>query len=89
MSVTPIDALARRLARLLPPAGAREVGEDLLANHPRRLACRACATSIWSPAEEFDVQRAVLLRTREMVEALEKRVGELEAPFGQREKPPN
>jgi BMFP domain-containing protein YqiC len=29
--------------------------------------------------EEFDVQRCVLLRTREKVEALESRVNELEA----------
>ena len=88
MSVTPIDALARRLARLLPPAGAREAGEDLLANI--RGALRAGLRDLdLVTREEFDVQRAVLLRTREMVEALEKRVGELEATLGQREKPPN
>ena len=32
--------------------------------------------------EEFDVQRAVLLRTREKLEALEKAVAELEARGG-------
>lgn len=32
--------------------------------------------------EEFDAQQAVLLRTREKVEALEKRVAELEQKLG-------
>ena len=34
--------------------------------------------------EDFDVQRCVLLRTREKVEALESRVNELEALIGAR-----
>ena len=34
--------------------------------------------------DEFDVQRCVLLRTREMVESLEGRVAELEAMLGSR-----
>lgn len=45
---------------------------------------RAAVTSVLSrldlvTREEFDAQQAVLLRTREKVEALERRVAELEA----------
>ncbi|MBK1874033.1 MULTISPECIES: accessory factor UbiK family protein [unclassified Marinobacter] len=44
---------------------------------------RAAVTSVLSRLElvtrdEFDAQQAVLMKTREMVEALEKRVAELE-----------
>jgi BMFP domain-containing protein YqiC len=76
-SVTAIDDLARRLAELVP-AGAREAREDLAANF--RDALRAGLRKLdLVTREEFDVQRCVLLRTREKVEALEVRVDELEA----------
>ncbi len=72
-----IDQLAHRLATLVPPwlAQAREDMEanfrDVLAHGLRRLDLVT--------REEFDAQRAVLSRTRELVAQLEARVAELEA----------
>jgi len=75
-STPAIDDLARRLADLVP-SGAREAREDLAANF--RDALRAGLRKLdLVTREEFDVQRCVLLRTREKVEALEARLGELE-----------
>lgn len=76
-SVTAIDDLARRLAELVP-AGAREAREDLAANFRDALRVGLRKLDLVT-REEFDVQRSVLLRTREKVEALEVRVDELEA----------
>ena len=79
-NATAIDDLARRLAELMP-AGAREARDDLTANF--RDALRAGLRKLdLVTREEFDVQRAVLLRTREKVQALEARVDELEAKLG-------
>lgn len=76
INVTAIDDLARRLAELVPP-GAREVGEDLRANF--RDALRAGLRNLdLVTREEFDVQRGVLVRTREKVESLESQVAALE-----------
>ena len=75
-NATAIDDLARRLADLVPP-GAREARDDLAANF--RDALRAGLRKLdLVTREEFDVQRSVLLRTREKIEALEARVDELE-----------
>ena len=75
-NATAIDDLARRLADLVP-SGAREARDDLAANF--RDALRAGLRKLdLVTREEFDVQRGVLLRTREKVEALEARVDELE-----------
>jgi ubiquinone biosynthesis accessory factor UbiK len=75
-----IDDLARRLAELVPP-GAREAHQDLAANF--RDALRAGLRRLdLVTREEFDVQRGVLLRTREKVEALEVRVAELDGLLG-------
>lgn len=79
-NATAIDDLARRLADLVPP-GARAAREDLAANF--RDALRAGLRKLdLVTREEFDVQRGVLLRTREKVEALEARVDELEGKPG-------
>ena len=79
-STAAIDDLARRLADLVPP-GARAAHEDLAANF--RDALRAGLRRLdLVTREEFDVQRSVLLRTREKVEALEARVNELEGRLG-------
>lgn len=77
IDIRSIDELARRLAELVPP-GAREVRDELAANF--RDALRAGLRKLdLVTREEFDIQRAVLLRTREEVEMLERRVTELEA----------
>lgn len=77
ISATPIDALARRLARIIPAAGGREAGEDLLANIRGALRTGLRDLDLVT-RDEFDVQCCVLLRTREMVEVLEHRIAELE-----------
>ena len=79
-NTTAIDDLARSLADLVPP-GAREARDDLATNF--REALRAGLRKLdLVTREEFDVQRSVLLRTREKVEALEARVDELEGKSG-------
>ena len=79
-STAAIDDLARRLADLVPP-GARAARDDLAANF--RDALRAGLRKLdLVTRDEFDVQRGVLLRTREKAEALEARLDELEARFG-------
>jgi BMFP domain-containing protein YqiC len=77
INVTAIDELARRLAELVPP-GARDARDELAANF--RDALRAGLRRLdLVTREEFDVQRGVLLRTREKIEALEAQVAALEA----------
>lgn len=76
INVTVIDELAKRLADLVPP-GAREARAELAESF--RDALRAGLRRLdLVTREEFDVQRSVLVRTRERVEALEARVLELE-----------
>ena len=71
-----IDALARRLSELVPP-GLRESREELQATF--KSALQAGLTKLDLVArEEFEVQRAVLLRTREKLDALEQAVATLE-----------
>jgi BMFP domain-containing protein YqiC len=76
INITAIDELARRLAELVPP-GARDARDELAANF--RDALRAGLRRLdLVTREEFDVQRGVLLRTREKIEALEAQVAALE-----------
>ena len=71
-----IDALARRLSELVPP-GLRESREELQATF--KSALQAGLTKLDRVTrEEFEVQRAVLLRTREKLDALEQAVATLE-----------
>ena len=72
-----LDDLARRLSDLVPP-GLRESGEELQASF-RAVLRSGLARLDLVTREEFEVQRAVLLRTREKLEALERTVAELEA----------
>ena len=72
-----IDDLARRLSERVPP-GLRESGEELQASF-RAVLRSGLARLDLVTREEFDVQRAVLLRTREKLDALEGTVAELEA----------
>jgi len=80
INLTAIDELAKRLAELVPP-GAREAHEELRANFRDALRAGLRRMDLVT-REEFDVQRAVLLRTREKIEALEARLGELDAQLG-------
>ena len=72
-----IDDIARRLSERVPP-GLRASGEELQASFRAVLRTGLARLDLVS-REEFDVQRAVLLRTREKLDALEGTVAELEA----------
>ena len=70
-----LDELARRLSSLVPP-GLREGREELQQNFKSVLQAGLGKLDLVT-REEFDVQRAVLLRTREKLDALEQRLAEL------------
>ena len=76
-----LDDLARRLSALVPP-GLRE-GRDELQQNFKSVLQSGLARLDLVTREEFDVQRAVLLRTREKLEALQRIVAGLEAQLGQ------
>ena len=71
-----LDDLARRLAAAMPP-GLHELQDDLEKNL-RAVLESALGRLELVGREEFEVQRAVLARTREKLEALEQRVEALE-----------
>jgi BMFP domain-containing protein YqiC len=83
-----LDDLAHRLSELLPP-GLEDARTDVEKNF------RAVLHSGFSKLdlvtrEEFDVQRAVLLRTREKLALLERVLGDLEARLdAQANQPPH
>ena len=70
-----LDELARRLSTLVPP-GLRESREELQQNFKSVLQAGLGKLDLVT-REEFDVQRAVLARTREKLEALERQLAEL------------
>ena len=70
------DDLARRIQANLPP-GLDGVREDVTRNI-RAVIAAGIARMDLVDREEFDVQSAVLARTREKIEALEARVRQLE-----------
>jgi BMFP domain-containing protein YqiC len=72
-----LDELARRLSDLVPP-GLSEARADLEKNFRAALQSGLGRLDLVT-REEFDVQRAVLLRTREKLEGLETVLAELEA----------
>ena len=71
-----LDELARKLADSVP-GNIKSVGEDLERNFKSMLQS-ALARMDLVTREEFDVQLAVLARTREKLEALEARLAALE-----------
>jgi Uncharacterized protein conserved in bacteria len=82
-----IDELARRLSSLVPP-GLREGREELQQNFKSVLQSGLGRLDLVT-REEFDVQRAVLLRTRAQLEELQRTVAELEAQLGKSQAPGN
>ncbi|WAC62725.1 accessory factor UbiK family protein [Pseudoxanthomonas sp. SL93] len=72
-----IDDLARRLSQMVPP-GLRESQEELQQTFKSALQAGLSKLDLVT-REEFDVQQAVLLRTREKLEGLERTVAALEA----------
>jgi BMFP domain-containing protein YqiC len=79
-TVHSIDDLARRLAALVPP-GLEQAGKDLTATFRGTLQSGLRELDLIT-REEFDVQRCVLLRTREKIEELEQQVFALERVLG-------
>ncbi len=73
-----IEEVVQSISKALPP-GLVQMQEDAEKNI--RSALTATFTKLdLVTREEFDVQGQVLLRTREKLEALERRVAELENP---------
>jgi ubiquinone biosynthesis accessory factor UbiK len=77
LDIRAIDELAQRLASLVP-AGFAAANEDLGRTFKATLQAGLARLDLVS-REEFDVQRLVLQRTREKLEALEKQLAALEA----------
>ena len=77
-----IDELARRLGDLVPPGlrghSSEQMREELQQAFKGALQSGLARLDLVT-REEFDVQRAVLLRTREKLDALERAVAALEA----------
>ena len=71
-----LDALARQLADSVP-GNLKSIGEDVERNF-KSLTQSALSKMDLVTREEFDVQTAVLTRTREKLESLESRLAELE-----------
>jgi BMFP domain-containing protein YqiC len=80
VNVHTIDELAQRLAALVPP-GLKEARDDLTANFRSALQSGLRELDLVT-REEFDVQRCVLLRTREKIEELEQQVANIERAIG-------
>jgi BMFP domain-containing protein YqiC len=77
LDIRAIDELAQRLAALVPPDLAA-ANDDLSKTFKAALQAGLSRLDLVS-REEFDVQRLVLLRTREKVEVLERQIAALEA----------
>ena len=75
-----LDDLARRLSALVPP-GLRESQEELQQTFKSALQAGLSKLDLVT-REEFEVQRAVLLRTREKLEELQRTVAQLEEQLG-------
>jgi len=73
---TQIDDLAKKLAGFLPPS-LKNLQDDIEKNMRGGLESGLRKMNVVT-REEFDIQTAVLLRTREKLEALEKIVADLE-----------
>ena len=80
-----IDDLARRLSSMVPPGlrgnTSQELRDELQQNFKSVLQTGLSKLDLVT-REEFEVQRAVLLRTREKVEELQRAVTELEVQLG-------
>ena len=76
MTDNSIEDLARKLAESVPE-GLRSMGKELEENF-RSVLRNGLGKLDLVTREEFEVQEAVLARTREKLEALEKRLEEIE-----------
>jgi hypothetical protein len=74
LNTKPFDELAARIGQAIASSPAKDVEKNVKAMLSSGLARLDVV-----PRAEFDVQAQVLLKTREKVEALERRLAELEA----------
>ena len=86
IDLSQIDDLARRLSGLVPPA-LREGREEMQDNFKSALQAGLARLDLVT-REEFDVQRAVLARTRTQLDELRALVEQLEAQLATRHTPP-
>ena len=70
----PLDELAARIGQVFENSPAKDIEKNI-----KTLLTNGLARLDVVPRAEFDVQAQVLLRTREKLEALERRLAELEA----------
>jgi BMFP domain-containing protein YqiC len=75
-----IDELTKRITGSIPP-GLQLLQEDLRKNVRTALEAGLSHLDLVT-REEFDIQAAVLTRTREKLEQLERKLNELESPEG-------
>ncbi len=73
MKTSMLEKLASQISQLLP----EQAGKDMKNNVQQLLARQLNKLDLVS-RDEFEAQQAVLLRTREKLEALEKQLAELE-----------
>ena len=85
INVQSIDELAQRLAALVPP-NLEQARQDVAGTFRSALQSGLRQLDLVT-REEFDVQRCVLLRTREKIEELEGQVANLERAIGASSKP--
>ena len=83
IDLSQIDDLARRLSGLVPPA-LREGREEMQDNFKAALQAGLAKLDLVT-REEFDVQRAVLARTRSQLDELRALVEQLEAQLAERD----
>lgn len=83
IDLSQIDDLARRLSGLVPPA-LREGREEMQDNFKAALQSGLAKLDLVT-REEFDVQRAVLVRTRQQLDDLRLLVERLEAQLAERD----
>jgi BMFP domain-containing protein YqiC len=76
LDIRALDDLAQKLAALVPP-GLAAAEDDLKATFRAALQTGLAKMDLVT-REEFEVQRLVLQRTREKLEALERQLAELE-----------
>ncbi len=76
MNSKPLDELAARIGQVLENSPAKDIEKNI-----KSLLQGGLARLDVVPRSEFDVQAQVLLRTREKLEALERRLEELESRF--------
>jgi BMFP domain-containing protein YqiC len=86
IDLSQIDDLARRLSGLVPPA-LREGREEMQDNFKAALQAGLNKLDLVT-REEFDVQRAVLARTRSQLDELRALVEQLEAQLVSNDTPP-